>query len=123
MALLPHSSPNLTNQVLSQGFYDPINDDLIEPDHTGISYSFTSDGYFEEAYYRAIANPSSPNCPSAIMQWQHGTWAFNADGSLQLSPLEVDGRQLTSQPCIYESSIYVRYNQSEHFKVRHYQDM
>jgi hypothetical protein len=40
----------------SQGFYNPVNDSFIEPSHTGISYSFTSDGYYEEAYYRAISN-------------------------------------------------------------------
>ncbi|TAQ90246.1 hypothetical protein B7494_g1413 [Chlorociboria aeruginascens] len=38
------------------GFYNPINDSFIEPSLTGISYSFTSDGFYEEAYYRAIAN-------------------------------------------------------------------
>ncbi|KAK5163205.1 Reversal of tor2 lethality [Saxophila tyrrhenica] len=98
------------------GFYDPLNDNLLEPDHTGISYSFTSDGYFEEAYYRANANPTAPDCPSAIMQWQHGSWTFNADGSLKLEPLAVDGRQLTSQPCNSDNSIYLRYNQTETFE-------
>lgn len=39
-----------------QGFYDPVNEKMFEPKHTGISYSFTADGYFESAYYRAIAN-------------------------------------------------------------------
>lgn len=39
-----------------QGFYDPVHDKLIEPSHTGVSYSFTGDGFYEEAYYRAIAN-------------------------------------------------------------------
>lgn len=39
-----------------QGFYDVAKDTLIEPAHPGISYSFTDDGYYEEAYYRAIAN-------------------------------------------------------------------
>jgi hypothetical protein len=38
------------------GFYDPINDKFIEPSVTGISYSFTDDGHFEQAYYRAISN-------------------------------------------------------------------
>lgn len=42
-----------------QSFYDPVNDNLIEPELAGISYSFTSDGYYEEAYYRAISNRTS----------------------------------------------------------------
>jgi hypothetical protein len=39
-----------------QGFYDPVADKLIEPDLAGISYSFTADGFYEEAYYRALPN-------------------------------------------------------------------
>lgn len=39
-----------------QGFYNPVNDSFIEPSHTGISYSFTTDGFYEEAYYRAVSN-------------------------------------------------------------------
>jgi hypothetical protein len=102
-----------------QGFYDALNDEFIEPSRTGISYSFTADGYFEEAYYRAIANPQDPSCPSGIMQWQHGTWVKNADGSLSLTPLAVDGRQLLSEPCNGKNAVYTRYNQSESFKVSH----
>ncbi|CAK1364124.1 unnamed protein product [Cercospora beticola] len=98
------------------GFYDAINDKLIEPSHTGISYSFTADGYYEEAYYRAIANPVRPNCPGGIMQWQHGTWEQLSNGSLALTPIATDGRQLLSKPCDNENAIYTRYNQSETFK-------
>jgi hypothetical protein len=42
--------------VTGPAFYDPANDKMIEPQLPGISYSFTQDGHFEEAYYRAIAN-------------------------------------------------------------------
>ena len=38
------------------GFYDPVKDKMTEPSLTGISYSFTQDGWFEEAYYRAGSN-------------------------------------------------------------------
>lgn len=38
------------------GFYDPVNEKFIEPALTGISYSFTDDGWYEEAYYRAVSN-------------------------------------------------------------------
>ena len=33
---------------------------MFEPSHTGFSYSFTADGFYEEAYYRAISNRTSP---------------------------------------------------------------
>lgn len=46
--------------TVKQGFYDPVKDSFIEPKNTGISYSFTADGHFEEAYYRAVANRTSP---------------------------------------------------------------
>jgi len=100
-----------------QGFYDPLNERLIEPNRTGISYSFTGDGHYEEAYYRAIANPQNPACPSGIMQWQHGAWVMNANGSLSLTPIKVDGRQLLSSPCQFENGVYTRYNQTELFEV------
>ena len=39
-----------------QGFYDPVNERIFEPVLTGFSYSFTDDGHYEEAYYRAVSN-------------------------------------------------------------------
>lgn len=104
--------------VTGSGFYDTLTDRLIEPQRTGISYSFTADGHFEEAYFRAISNPTNPACPSAILQWQHGSFVKNADGSLSLSPIDVDGRQLLSEPCEGDHGIYTRYNQTEKFEVR-----
>lgn len=116
-AIRCYCPPALTS--FPQGFYDPLNDEFIEPERTGISYSFTADGYYEEAYYRAIANPQDPSCPSGIMQWQHGKWVKNADGSLSLTPLAVDGRQLLSEPCNGKNAVYTRYNQTEKYEVRH----
>lgn len=52
--------PSVSLTSVQQGFYDPVNDKLIEPELAGISYSFTSDGYYEEAYYRAISNRRFP---------------------------------------------------------------
>ncbi|KAF2705542.1 hypothetical protein K504DRAFT_387780 [Pleomassaria siparia CBS 279.74] len=101
--------------LTGSGFYDPVNEKFTEPSLTGISYSFTSDGHYEEAYYRAIANPSSPECPQGIMQWQHGSFSKQANGSLVMTPIAVDGRQLYSDPCAYKTAIYTRYNASEMF--------
>ena len=100
-----------------QSFYDPVGDNLIEPSRPGISYSFTSDGYYEESYYRAISNPADPSCPGAIMQWQHGSYVIGSDGSLTMTPIAVDGRQLLSQPCQNSHAIYTRYNTTEKMKV------
>lgn len=100
-----------------QSFYDPVNDNLIEPSRPGISYSFTSDGFYEESYYRAISNPADPSCPGAIMQWQHGSYVIGSDGSLTMTPIAVDGRQLLSQPCQNSHALYTRYNTTEKMKV------
>lgn len=98
------------------GFYNPVTDKLTEPSHPGISYSFTADGHYEQAYYRAISNPQQPACPSAMMQWQHGTYTLEGNGSLILIPFAVDGRQVMSSPCSYSQSIYTRYHQPELIK-------
>ncbi|USP73590.1 hypothetical protein yc1106_00864 [Curvularia clavata] len=97
------------------GFYNPVEDKFTEPKHTGISYSFTADGFYEEAYYRAVANPQNPKCPKGIIQWQHGKYEKLSNGSLVLTPIKVDGRQLFSDPCTYKYSIYTRYNTTELF--------
>ena len=107
---------------------------MFEPPLTGISYSFTDDGFYEEAYYRAVSNrkrnsgavgsfilicatATDPSCPKGIIQWQHGKYQKNPNGSLSLLPFEVDGRQLLSDPCNYKNAIYTRYKQRELFKV------
>jgi Chaperone for protein-folding within the ER, fungal len=118
-------------EFLSQGFYNPVTDRLIEPELTGISYSFTIEGWYEEAYYRAIPNrtlrylakwvfrpahhstATQPACPQGIMQWQHGTYSLPGNGSILLQPIGVDGRQLVSSPCSYDESVYTRYEQPE----------
>jgi len=109
-------SSKSNSTLTGSGFYDPVNDKFTEPAHTGISYSFSADGHFEEAYYRAVANPTNPKCPKGIMQWQHGSFSKQTNGSLVMVPIAVDGRQLYSDPCAYKNSIYTRYNASEMFE-------
>ena len=50
------------------------------------------------------------------MQWQHGTYQVAANGSMLLTPIPDDGRQVMSSPCSYDDSIYTRYNQPELMK-------
>ena len=107
-----------SNQVFTgPGFYDPIDELLIEPSLPGISYSFTEDGYFEEATYQVKGNPKDPSCPVAAVIFQHGTYNISDNGTLVLTPIRVDGRQLLSEPCVDKGvSTYSRYNQTETFK-------
>ncbi|KFY09237.1 hypothetical protein V492_05562 [Pseudogymnoascus sp. VKM F-4246] len=116
-ALVGTWSSKSAKVMTGPGFYNPVNDSFIEPSHAGISYSFTADGFYESAYYRAISNPTNPECPKALLQFQHGTFTENANGSLSLSPIGVDGRQQLSDPCKNsKNSEYTRYNQPELMK-------
>lgn len=102
------------------GFYDPVDELLIEPDLPGISYSFTEDGHYEEALYRVVSNAQNHSCPVASVTYQHGTYELLANGSLVLTPIAVDGRQLLSDPCNGDSatrSTYSRYVQPTWFKT------
>lgn len=107
-----------SNQVFTgPGFYDPVDELLIEPSLPGISYSFTKDGHWEMATYLVNANPKDPSCPSAALTFQHGTYTLNENGSLTLDPIAVDGRQLVSDPCNDKNiSAYNRYNQQTLFQ-------
>lgn len=104
-----------SNQVFTgPGFYDPIDELLIEPSLPGISYSFSSDGWFEEATYQVSGNPKDPKCPTAAITFQHGHYKFYSNGSLILNPINSDGRQLVSDPCNDDGvSTYSRYAQQE----------
>lgn len=102
------------------GFYDPVDELLIEPDLPGISYSFTADGHYEEAMYRVVSNPRNHKCPVASVTYQHGKYELLANGSLVLTPIAVDGRQLLSDPCGSVGpgkSQYTRYVQPTWFKT------
>lgn len=101
------------------GFYDPVDELLIEPALPGISYSFTSDGHYEEALYRVTSNPQNHSCPVASITYQHGTYEILSNGSVVLTPIAVDGRQLLSDPCgdYPDSARYSRYVQLTWFKT------
>ncbi|KAG5439124.1 hypothetical protein PCANB_001423 [Pneumocystis canis] len=94
-------------------FYDPVRDMMFPPKLTGISYSFTDDGFFEESLYRVRSNPTTPECSISVMQWQHGTFQILDNGSLLLIPIPSDGRQIFSDPCLSETSRYTRFNVKE----------
>lgn len=84
------------------------------PASAGQSYSFTDDGYWEQALYIYTPNPSKPSCVSASLFWQHGTWTLNSNNSLTLTPFNGDGRQLTEDRCSSTSTTSSYYYQSEY---------
>jgi len=104
------------------GFANPVNFTFTYPNTTGISYSFTtgmlsdgSDGYFEEAQYRFTGNGSQPTCIVGVVQWQHGTYTLNSNGSMTLNPFAADGRQQVQDMCAAKSNIIQQFNQTTLF--------
>lgn len=122
MAELEGTWSSKSNTVFTgPGFYDPIDELLIEPALPGISYSFTADGHYEEALYRVASDSTNHSCAVATVTYQHGTYEILSNGSVVLKPIAVDGRQLLSDPCgaqgSPDSSIYSRYVQPTWFKT------
>jgi len=104
------------------GFANPVNFSFTYPATTGISYSFTTDelsdgsaGYFEEAQYRFTGNGSQPTCIIGIVQWQHGSYTMNPNGSITLNPIASDGRQQVQDMCASNSNIIQQFNQTTLF--------
>jgi len=93
------------------GFAQPTNFTFTYPDNTGIAYSFTDDGHFEEAQYRFNANGTEPHCVQAIIIWQHGNYTINANNSISLTPIAADGRIQVQDPCAAETNVITYYDQ------------
>lgn len=60
----------------------PYNNSFLYPVTAGYSYSFTEDGYYEEASFTWISNATNHFCVQANIIWQHGTYAVNPNGSI-----------------------------------------
>lgn len=103
--------------VTGPEFADPMNNGrpFIYPANTGIAYSFTDDGYFEEAQYRYLPNASDPHCARAMLIWQHGRYTIHANNSITIdpSPFLSDGRILIQNRCTAQSEFLTYYNQWE----------
>lgn len=95
-------------------FYDPVNNSFIYPAVAGQSYSFTDDGFWEQALYLYDTNPAKPNCVSAQLIWQHGTYTLNSNNTLTLTPFKGDGRQQVSDRCAERSNYVQSYDQREY---------
>ncbi|CAE6490120.1 unnamed protein product [Rhizoctonia solani] len=100
--------------VTGPGFANPLNSSFIYPSTAGISYSFTNDGFWEQALYRFEGNASMPNCIKGIVIFQHGTYELNTNGSITLTPFGKDGRIQVQDPCAAVSNVITLYNQTEY---------
>ncbi|TFK83928.1 hypothetical protein K466DRAFT_589345 [Polyporus arcularius HHB13444] len=98
--------------VTGPGFANPANMTFNYPPVTGVSYAFTDDGWYEVARYRFNGNGSMPNCITGVLNWHHGHYSLNDNGSITLNPLS-DGFQQVQDPCAAESNFIEQYNQTE----------
>jgi len=92
-------------------FAQPTNFTFTYPNTTGISFSFTDDGYFEEAQYRFNANGTEPHCVQAIVIWQHGNYTMWPNQSITLEPIASDGRIQVQDPCAEETNVITYYDE------------
>jgi len=98
--------------ITGAGFINPINFTFNYPSHTGISFSYTEDGHFEEAFYTLTVNATQPNCIQAALQWQHGTYQALANNSILYFPIASDGRQRVLNTCSPTSDVTQQWNQT-----------
>jgi len=98
--------------ITGTSFINPLNFTFNYPSLTGISYSFTQDGYFEEAFYTLTVNATQPNCIQAVLQWQHGEYQALANNSILYFPIASDGRQRVLDTCSPTSDITQQWNQT-----------
>lgn len=105
------------SQAVSTGpdFCDPAKLTFNYPKNTGVSYSFSEDGFFEVARYRFNANGSDPTCITGVIGWLHGEYTLNANGSIHLFPFG-DGFQQIQDPCAAVSNFIETYNQTEYYR-------
>lgn len=100
------------NVVTGANFANPANRSFNYPPVTGISYSFTDDGWYEIARYRFNSNGSQPTCITGVLNWVHGNYQLLPNGSILCTPLG-DGFQQIQDPCAAQSNFIELYNDTE----------
>jgi len=100
------------NVLTGAGFANPAQLSFSYPKTTGISYSFTSDGFYEISRYRFVSNGTSPNCIIGVVNWVHGTYTELSNGSIVTTPFG-DGYQQIQNPCVAQSNFIENYNLTE----------
>ncbi|KAG6909279.1 hypothetical protein DXG01_001223 [Tephrocybe rancida] len=100
------------NVMTGAGFANPANQSFTYPKTTGVSYSFSDDGFYEIARYRFNGNGSEPTCITGVIGWVHGHYSLNSNGSITMVPLG-DGYQQVQDPCAAVSNFIEDYNITE----------
>ncbi|ETS64735.1 hypothetical protein PaG_00689 [Moesziomyces aphidis] len=101
------------NVTTGLDFFNPITQEFKLPATAGISYSFTEDGFFEEAKYQYTSNAVTNRCFKASLIWQHGNYTLHPNGSLTLFPFPADGYIQVLDPCAAQTSAIYHYSEFE----------
>ncbi|GAA6011238.1 hypothetical protein JCM10207_008273 [Rhodosporidiobolus poonsookiae] len=97
----------------------PYNNSFNYPRVAGYSFSFTDDGYFEQAQFTWTSNATDHHCIEASVLWAHGTYEVLANGSITTDPtvFKGDGRVQAQNACKSTSSNIYYYNEKGLFKT------
>ncbi|PWN44980.1 hypothetical protein IE81DRAFT_320574 [Ceraceosorus guamensis] len=101
------------NVLTGLEFFNPIAKKFTVPRTSGIAYSFTNDGFFETSTYTYTSNSANNRCFRAALTWQHGSYTFNPNGSISLTPFAPDGYVQVMDPCAGTSVAQYQYKQFE----------
>jgi len=97
-------------------FCTPENTTFNYPKNTGVSVSFTSDGYYELARYRFKGNATTHKCITGLLNWHHGTYTVDQTvNSITLTPFG-DGYQQIQNTCEAITNFIENYNMTEFYK-------
>lgn len=96
-------------------FVNPSKLEFNYPRNTGVSYSFSQDGFYEIARYRFNGNGSEPTCITGVIGWVHGTYTLHSNGSIVMVPFG-DGFQQIQDPCAPVSNFIETYNFTELYR-------
>ncbi|ORY79332.1 chaperone for protein-folding within the ER, fungal-domain-containing protein [Leucosporidium creatinivorum] len=98
-------------------FGNPVNNTFDYPPVAGYSYSFTEDGWYEEASFTWTSNATDHHCIQANIIWQHGTYKVNANGTITTDSTMFagDGRVQVQNACAAQSSAIYYYQENNLF--------
>ena len=100
--------------------------------HTDVLWFSTDSGFYEISRYRFNSNGvwnfnflwllcsnsppgSQPTCITGVVNWVHGTYTLNPNGSITAVPLG-DGFQQIQDPCAAVSNFIEPYNDTEYYQ-------
>jgi len=119
------TNPNLLPGTWSTGsgavttgpaFCTPVNTTFNYPKNTGVSVSFTTDGFYELSRYRFMGNATKHKCITGLLNWHHGTYTVDQTAnSITLTPFG-DGYQQIQNICEAITNFIENYNQTEFYK-------